>query len=129
MFQAVVPITHANRNAPPQIYFLEAVQATNIRAEERIIELLKLELNKQPLACVAASPARGDRVVGRDDGRAGYAGRTGRAGPRRALPRRRVLPQAAPRLEAVRAVLPRSTAGDRRAGRRDRSRSSGTPSI
>ncbi len=56
VFQAVVPITQANRNAPPQTYFLEAVQATNIRSEERIIELLKLELNKQPLACVAASP-------------------------------------------------------------------------
>ncbi len=51
-----MPITHANRNAPAQTFFLEAVQATNIRSEERIIELLKLELNKQPLACVAASP-------------------------------------------------------------------------
>jgi hypothetical protein len=56
VFQAVVPIAPANRNAPPQAFFLEAVQATNIRAEERIIELLKFELNKQPLACVAASP-------------------------------------------------------------------------
>jgi hypothetical protein len=56
VFQAVVPITHANRNAPPQTFFLEAVQATNIRSEERIIELVKLELNKQLLACVAASP-------------------------------------------------------------------------
>jgi hypothetical protein len=56
VFQAVVPITHANRTASPQSYFLEAVQATNVRAEERIIELLKLELNKNSLACVAASP-------------------------------------------------------------------------
>ncbi|MFI5454616.1 MAG: hypothetical protein ACHRXM_04120 [Isosphaerales bacterium] len=56
VFQAVVPITHANRNATPQSFFLEAVQATNVRAEDRIIDLLKLELNKQPLACVAASP-------------------------------------------------------------------------
>jgi hypothetical protein len=56
VFQAVVPITPANLNAPPQAYFLEAVQATNVRAEERIIDLLKLELNKNALACVAASP-------------------------------------------------------------------------
>jgi hypothetical protein len=45
VFQAVVPITHANLNATPQSYFLEAVQATNVRAEERIIDLLKLEIN------------------------------------------------------------------------------------
>jgi hypothetical protein len=56
VFQAVVPITHANSNAPPQTYFLEAVQATNVRAEERIIDLLKIEVGKHPLACVAASP-------------------------------------------------------------------------
>ncbi|MGP0063258.1 MAG: hypothetical protein ACLQGP_06590 [Isosphaeraceae bacterium] len=56
VFQAVVPIAAANRNAAAQAYFLEAVQATNLRAEERIIEVLKLELDKQPLACVAASP-------------------------------------------------------------------------
>jgi hypothetical protein len=56
VFQAVVPITHANVNATPQSYFLEAVQATNVRAEERIIDLIKIELNKQPIACVAASP-------------------------------------------------------------------------
>jgi hypothetical protein len=56
VFQAVVPVTHANKNAPPSAFFLEAVQATNVRAEERIIDLLRLELNKQPLACVAAAP-------------------------------------------------------------------------
>jgi len=56
VFQAVVPITESNRNAPPQTYFLEAVQATNVRAEDRTIDLLKLEINKQHLACVAASP-------------------------------------------------------------------------
>jgi hypothetical protein len=55
VFQAVVPITSANRNSPPQGYFLEAVQATNLRAEERMIDLVKLELNKRPLACVAAA--------------------------------------------------------------------------
>jgi hypothetical protein len=56
VFQAVVPITHANLNATPQSYFLEAVQATNVRAEERIIDLLKLDINKQSIACVAAVP-------------------------------------------------------------------------
>jgi hypothetical protein len=55
-FQAIVPITSANRSAPPQAFFMEAVQATNLRAEERIIDLVKLELNKQSLACLAASP-------------------------------------------------------------------------
>ncbi len=56
VFQAVVPITHANSNSPAQSFFLEAVQATNVRAEERIIDMLKLEVSKNPLACVAASP-------------------------------------------------------------------------
>ena len=56
-FQAVVPITQANRNAGAQSYFLEAVQATNIRAEDRVIDLIRLEPNKQPIACVSASPS------------------------------------------------------------------------
>ena len=56
VFQAVVPITGANRSSPPQAYFMEAVRATNLRAEERVIDLVKLEMNKQPLACLAASP-------------------------------------------------------------------------
>jgi hypothetical protein len=55
-FQAVVPVTAANRTSPPQAFFMEAVQATNLRAEERVIDLIRLELNKQPLACLAASP-------------------------------------------------------------------------
>jgi hypothetical protein len=55
-FQAVVPVTAANRTSPPQAFFMEAVQATNLRAEERIIDLIKLDLNKQPLVCLAASP-------------------------------------------------------------------------
>ena len=55
-----MPITQANRNASAQSYFLEAVQATNVRAEDRIIDLIRLELNKQPIACVAASPSRRD---------------------------------------------------------------------
>ncbi len=57
VFQAVVPITGANRSSPPQAFFMEATQATNMRAEERVIDLVKLEMNKQPLACLAASPA------------------------------------------------------------------------
>src|SRR5437764_890797 len=56
VFQAVVPITGANRSAAPEALFMEAVQATNLRAEERMIDLIKLELNKHPLACLAASP-------------------------------------------------------------------------
>jgi hypothetical protein len=56
-FQAVVPITQANRSANAQSYFLEAVQATNVRAEDRVIDLIRLEFNKQPIACVAASPS------------------------------------------------------------------------
>jgi hypothetical protein len=56
VFQAVVPITGANRSAPPQAFFMEAVQSTNLRSEERIIDLIKLEIDKQPLACLAASP-------------------------------------------------------------------------
>jgi hypothetical protein len=56
VFQTIVPITEANRNATPQAVFLEAVAASNLRAEDRIIDLLKLEVNKQSLACVAACP-------------------------------------------------------------------------
>jgi hypothetical protein len=56
VFQATLPITASNRQHTAQNFFLEAVQATNVRAEDRIVELLKLELNNQPLACVAAAP-------------------------------------------------------------------------
>lgn len=56
VFQAAVPITPANRQNTPQNFFLEAVQVTNVRAEDRIIELIKVELDNQQLACVAASP-------------------------------------------------------------------------
>ena len=56
VFQAVVPITGANRSAAPEALFMEAVQATNLRAEERMIDLIKVDLNKHPLACLAASP-------------------------------------------------------------------------
>jgi hypothetical protein len=56
VFQAVLPITPANRDATPQAYFLQAVQSTNLRAEERIIDVLTSEVEKQSIACVAASP-------------------------------------------------------------------------
>ena len=65
VFQAVVPISPANLNATPQSYFLEAVQATNIRAEERIIDLLKLDLDKHSMACVSASPRAAIIATGR----------------------------------------------------------------
>jgi Tfp pilus assembly protein PilN len=56
-FLSVLPITQANRNASAQAFFLEAVQATNVRAEDRIIDLVRLEIDQQPLACVSASPS------------------------------------------------------------------------
>jgi hypothetical protein len=56
-FQAVVPITQTNRDGTGQSYFLEAVQATNVRAEDRTIDLVRLEVDKQPLACVVAAQA------------------------------------------------------------------------
>jgi hypothetical protein len=56
VFQAAVPITPANRQHAPQNFFLEAVQVTNVRAEDRIVELIKIDLGHQQLACVAASP-------------------------------------------------------------------------
>ncbi len=56
IFQATVPMTPANRLSTPQNFFLEAVQATNLRAEDRIIDLIKTECNKQPLACLSACP-------------------------------------------------------------------------
>ena len=42
---------------PPEL-LPRGVQATNIRAEDRIVELIKLDLDNRSLACVAASPAR-----------------------------------------------------------------------
>jgi len=56
VFQAVVAITGSNRQHNAQSYFLEAVQATNVRAEDRIVEMVKLTVGDRPLACVAASP-------------------------------------------------------------------------
>ncbi len=56
VFQAALPITPSNRQHTAQNFFLEAVQATNVRAEDRIVELIKLDLDNRPLACVAASP-------------------------------------------------------------------------
>jgi hypothetical protein len=56
VFQAALPITPANHQHTPQNFFLEAVQATNVRAEDRIVELIKVEIGGRSLACVAASP-------------------------------------------------------------------------
>ncbi len=56
VFQATLPITSSNRQHTAQNFFLEAVQATNVRAEDRIVEMTKIELDGRPLACVAASP-------------------------------------------------------------------------
>ena len=59
VFQAVLPITAANNQHTAQNFFLEAVQATNVRAEDRIVELIKLDVGGRALACVAASPRTG----------------------------------------------------------------------
>jgi hypothetical protein len=56
VFQATLPLTVSNRQYTAQNFFLEAVQATNIRAEDRIVELIKLDVDKCSVACVAASP-------------------------------------------------------------------------
>jgi hypothetical protein len=56
IFQAALPINAANRQQSAQNFFLEAVQATNVRAEDRIVELVKLQLENRSLACVAAAP-------------------------------------------------------------------------
>ena len=93
-------------HCPAGVFFLGAAQATNVRSEERIIDLVKLELNKQSIACVAVSP-RGTITPVRHDGRGGDTSRSGRTGPRRrSAPR--TLPKDAAQLEAGRAVFPRS---------------------
>jgi hypothetical protein len=56
VFQATLAITSSNRQQTAQNFFLEAVQATNVRAEDRIVEMTKIELDGRSLACVAASP-------------------------------------------------------------------------
>jgi len=91
VFEAALPIIPSNCQHTAQNFFLEAVQTTNVRAEDRIVELIKLDLDNRPLACVAASPR---------DARRAY-----RARPHIALPRRRVLPQGAARLKVVCAFL------------------------
>ena len=57
VFQAVVPITDANRSSHAAELLHGGGAGDQLRAEERIIDLIKLELDKQPLACLAASPA------------------------------------------------------------------------
>jgi hypothetical protein len=56
VFQAALPITASNNQHTAQNFFLEAVQATNVRAEDRIVELIKMDVGGRALACVAASP-------------------------------------------------------------------------
>ena len=56
VFQAALAVTPSNQQNTAQNFFLEAVQATNVRAEDRIVEMVKLDLGGRPLACVAASP-------------------------------------------------------------------------
>ena len=106
VFQAALPITPANQQHTPQNFFLEAVQATNVRAEDRIVELVKVELGRPPAGLRGRfAPQRG-RIVDRDDVAARRRVWTDRAGARGALPRGRVSPEAAARLEVVRSFLP-----------------------
>ena len=46
----------ANHSHSPQNFFLEAVQATNVRAEDRIVELIKVDVSKQPACRVVLYP-------------------------------------------------------------------------
>ena len=117
VFQAAVPITSANRQHSPQNFFLEAVQVTNVRAEDRIVELLKVELESQQLACVAASP-RGI-VESSIDMMSKLGTRVDliEAAPASLWRAGRTLPEGAARLEIVCAILPGSKSGDRPPGR------------
>ena len=117
-FQAAVPITPSNHQNTAQNFFLEAVQATNVRAEDRIVELIKLDLAGRGLACVAASP-RGvvESLIGmisRLGARVGLI----ELGPAALFRARRVLPETTARLEAVPALFSQRAPGDRGHGRR-----------
>jgi hypothetical protein len=54
VFQASVPISASNRVLSAQSLFLEAVQATNLRAEDHVFDLKKVDVAKLPLAIVSA---------------------------------------------------------------------------
>ena len=112
VFQAAVPITPANRQHTPQNFFLEAVQVTNVRAEDRIVELIKVELGRQELACVAASP-RGN-VESSVDMMTRLGTRVGliESSPGRSLACRCLLQQGSAALEIVRSLVSGPGAGD-----------------
>ncbi len=119
VFQAALPITSANHQNTAQNFFLEAVQATNVRAEDRIVELIKVELAAAvslrvwPLLPAAAVESSIGMIS-----QARRARGTDRAGARGALSRGRVSPESAARLEALRSVLPGRAPRNRRHGRR-----------
>jgi len=54
VFQASVPISASNRALSAQSLFLEAVQATNLRAEDHVFDLKKIDVAKRPLSIVSA---------------------------------------------------------------------------
>ncbi|QEH35858.1 hypothetical protein OJF2_44150 [Aquisphaera giovannonii] len=56
VFQAALAITEVNRLGSPQNFFLEAVHSTSLRAEDRIIDLIRREAGRQPIACLCACP-------------------------------------------------------------------------
>ena len=117
VFQAAVPITPSNRQHTPQNFFLEAVQVTNVRAEDRIVELIKVELEGQRLACVAASP-RGV-VESSIDMMSKLGTRVGliELGPASLFRAGAYSPEATARLEVVLRILPGEQPGNRAPGR------------
>lgn len=54
VFQASVPMSVANRNLSAQSLFLEAVQATNLRAEDHVFDLKKIDVARRSLSIISA---------------------------------------------------------------------------
>lgn len=54
VFQASVPMSAANRSLSAQSLFLEAVQSTNLRAEDHVFDLRKIDVAKRSLSIVSA---------------------------------------------------------------------------
>ena len=65
VFQAAVPITPPTSQHTAQNFFLEAVQATNVRAEDRIVELVKVDARRPPAGVRGRFAARRGRIVDR----------------------------------------------------------------
>ena len=130
VFQAALPITPANHQHTAQNFFLEAVQATNVRAEDRIVELIKVELGGpsrwrawRHLPATSIESSIG--MISRLGARVGLI----EPGPAALFRAGAYLQQSSARLEAVRSFLPGRAPCDRRPGRRHRVLSSGMRST